>query len=312
MHSICGRFHVTFNGEIYNFPEIREQLKAQGRHFQSNSDTEVLLHLYELKGESMAADLRGMFAFAIWDSVKKELFLARDPYGIKPLYYADDGWTFRFASQVKSILAGGRVSRDPEPAGVVGFYLWGSVPDPFTLYRDIRAVPAGHSLKVTIAGPEMPRPYMRISPLALLAAETDPKPVSGYSRVSLLESTQYMKNQLLRDADWAGMAHSLEIRTPFVDIEVLKKLSCVTPFLKGRSGKQALGKSPISPLPEEVTQRAKTGFGVPIGGWLAKLVAEQPSEYATKGSASRGWGRYVLSEQKALTEKMPTSPRAVA
>ena len=71
------------------------------------------------------------------------LFLARDPYGIKPLYYADDGGTFRFASQVKALLAGGQVSRDPEPAGVTGFCLWGSVPEPFTLYRAIRALPAG-------------------------------------------------------------------------------------------------------------------------------------------------------------------------
>ena len=100
--------------------------------FRSQSDTEVLLHLYDEKGEAMVHDLRGMFAFAIWDAERKRLFLARDPYGIKPLYYADDGWTLRFASQVKALLAGGKVSRDPEPAGQVGFYLWGSVPEPFT------------------------------------------------------------------------------------------------------------------------------------------------------------------------------------
>jgi asparagine synthetase B (glutamine-hydrolysing) len=92
----------------------------------------------------------------IWDSIARRLFLARDPYGIKPLYTANDGWTFRFASQVKALLAGGQVSHDPEPAGLVGFHLFGSVPEPFTLYRDIRALPAGHIQWVDAAGPRIP------------------------------------------------------------------------------------------------------------------------------------------------------------
>ncbi len=107
----------------------------------------------------MVHRLRGMFAFAIWDDNRRELFLARDPYGIKPLYTANDGWTFRFASQVKALLAGGRVSRDPEPAGIAGFHLFGSVPEPFTLYRDIRALPAGHTQRIDMAGPREPQPF---------------------------------------------------------------------------------------------------------------------------------------------------------
>ena len=91
--------------------------------------------------------LRGMFAFAIWDDARRGLFLARDLYGIKPLYTANDGWTFRFASQVKALLAGGGVSRDPEPAGFVGFHLFGSVPEPFTLIsRDPRAAGRPHPM----------------------------------------------------------------------------------------------------------------------------------------------------------------------
>ena len=101
-------------------PRAARRLEAKGRVFRSQSDTEVLLHLYAEKGEAMVHDLRGMFAFAIWDAERRQLFLARDPYGIKPLYYADDGWTFRFASQVKALLAGGAMSRDPDPAGHVG------------------------------------------------------------------------------------------------------------------------------------------------------------------------------------------------
>ena len=101
------------------------------------------------------------------------LFLARDPYGIKPLYTANDGWTFRFASQVKALLAGGRVSRDPEPAGVVGFHLFGSVPEPFTLYREIRALPAGHTQWIDAAGPREPKPF---ASLAAILAEGARKP----------------------------------------------------------------------------------------------------------------------------------------
>ena len=91
--------------------------------------------------------LRGMFGFAIWDARKRQMFLARGPLGVKPLYIADDGRTLRFASQVKALLAG-QVDTRPEPAGHAGFLLWGSVPDPYTLYRGIRAVPAGHWLLV--------------------------------------------------------------------------------------------------------------------------------------------------------------------
>src|SRR5215472_7128419 len=108
-----------------------------------------------------------MYAFAVWDERRRELFLARDPYGIKPLYTANDGWTFRFASQVKALLAGGELSRDPEPAGIAGFHLFGSVPEPFTLYRDIRALPAGHTQRIDAAGPHEPRPFANLA--AILA-----------------------------------------------------------------------------------------------------------------------------------------------
>jgi asparagine synthase (glutamine-hydrolysing) len=125
MASADGNLIVTFNGEIYNYRELRRALEAKGRVFRSQSDTEVLLHLYAELGEKMVHRLRGMFAFAIWDAQKARLFLARDPYGIKPLYYADDGRTLRFASQSKALLAGNAISSDLEPAGQVGFCLWG-------------------------------------------------------------------------------------------------------------------------------------------------------------------------------------------
>ncbi len=138
---------IVFNGEIYNHVALREQLNRDGVETRSHSDTEVLLKLYAQKGSAMMTLLRGMFAFAIWDAHKRQMFLARGPLGVKPLYIADDGRTLRFASQVKALLAG-QVDTRPEPAGHAGFLLWGSVPDPYTLYRGIRAVPAGHWMLV--------------------------------------------------------------------------------------------------------------------------------------------------------------------
>ncbi|GAB1460114.1 asparagine synthase (glutamine-hydrolyzing) [Thauera sp.] len=151
MHSTDGRLVVSFNGEIYNYPELRSELERDGIAFRSHSDTEVLLHLYRRHGPAMVGRLRGMFAFALWDAQARSLLLARDPHGIKPLYYADDGRTVRFASQVSALLAGQGMDTRPEPAGAVGFLLWGSVPEPFTLYRGIRLLPAGSTLMVTEA-----------------------------------------------------------------------------------------------------------------------------------------------------------------
>ena len=159
MLSADGKTAVTYNGEIYNYRELRNRLEARGHVFHSDTDTEVLLHLYAWKGEAMLGELRGMFAFALWDSEQSRLLLARDPYGIKPLYYADDGWTFRFASQVKALTAGGSISFDPEPAGWAGFFLFGNVPEPFTIYREIRALPAGSSMWIDRLGPHAPVHY---------------------------------------------------------------------------------------------------------------------------------------------------------
>jgi len=159
MHSADGALTMTFNGEIYNYRELKAELEAKGRVFRSDSDTEVMLQLYEERGPAMVEALRGMFAFGLWDSRQRRLLLARDPLGVKPLYYADDGWTLRFASQAKALLAGGAVSRDPDPAGIVGFHLLGSVPEPFTVWQGIRAVPAGATMIVDATGSQAPRQY---------------------------------------------------------------------------------------------------------------------------------------------------------
>jgi asparagine synthase (glutamine-hydrolysing) len=164
MASADGTLIITFNGEIYNYRALREELESKGYTFRTESDTEVLLQLYADRGPAMVERLRGMFAFGLWDASRRQLLLARDSLGVKPLYYADDGWTVRFASQAKALLAGGAVSREPDPAGIVGFHLLGSVPEPFTVWREIRSLPAGCTLVVDDAGPRAPRPYYSIAP----------------------------------------------------------------------------------------------------------------------------------------------------
>lgn len=538
-----GRFTITFNGEIYNFRELRAELVARGHALTGQTDTEVLLHLYAERGLGMVGALRGMFAFAIWDDRERSLFLARDPYGIKPLYYANDGWTIRFASQVKALLAGGGVSRDPEPAGVVGFRMWGHVPEPFTFYREIRSLPAGHMMLVDALGPRLPQRYWslagvlaaartsptsepaavvrdavrtsvrhhlvadvevgvflsagidsgallgitsdlghkriraitlsfaeyagteddeallardvaalygaeqvvrqvdeaefhadlpdileamdqpsidgintwfvakaakeaglkvalsglggdellggypsfhdlpawrrrfgwlaripglgaladvvlrtvapdwvdrnpkatgmlryagtwqgayllrrglylpaelpsilpedvvreglrRLNPLRRLSESIDPDPGQDATRVTVLESCHYMRDQLLRDADWAGMAHGVEIRTPLVDAQLVEDLAPILPRLLQGAGKSLLAQAPTTPLPEAVANRAKTGFTVPTREWMAAK-AKASSGDRSRGLVSRDWASVVASGMPAERVPLP-------
>ncbi|MGR8934978.1 MAG: asparagine synthase (glutamine-hydrolyzing) [Gammaproteobacteria bacterium] len=187
-----GRLTISFNGEIYNYHTLRRRLEAQGYRFRSNSDTEILLYLYAERGTAMLAELRGMFAFALWDTTKGRLFLARDPYGIKPLYYADDGRSLRAASQVKALLAGRKISRESQPAGIAGFYLFGSVPEPYTCYRDIRAVPAGSYILAGETGVSEPQRYFSVA-AEFCAAEESRQPVDA-------EKLQHEVREALRDS----------------------------------------------------------------------------------------------------------------
>jgi asparagine synthase (glutamine-hydrolysing) len=152
-----GRYWIVFNGEIYNYRELRAELSAH-HDFRSQSDTEAILALFAREGVDGLARLRGMFALAIWDEREKTLLLARDPNGIKPLYYTSDGRYLRFASQVKALVAGGEVSTRVDAAGVCGFLVWGAVPEPWTIYETVKALPAGHLLSAGPAGMGLPVP----------------------------------------------------------------------------------------------------------------------------------------------------------
>jgi len=534
-----GRYTIAYNGEIYNYRKLRTELAEQGVKFAGDSDTEVILHLFARRGASMLSDLRGMFALAIWDAQARTMFLARDPLGIKPLYYADCAGTLRFASQVKALLVDPALSRDPSPAGLVGFHLTGSVPEPFTAYRAIQALPAGHwlsyaedkpgtpvryaavaatlavaagrsvsdgdvraalrdsvrhhlvadvevgaflsggvdsgaliglmrdcgqqrvractlsyrefagtaqdempgaidmaqrygvdhhirsvtaaefaedldaifdamdqpsvdgvnswfvskachemGLKVALSGlggdellagystfSSVPRMFRRAGPLTkvpgaakigrmliralaprlarrnpkilgvldyagswagayllrravLLPFELDgamdpamareglaeldllarfedsikPDPGSDNGRVGALETCNYMRNQLLRDADWASMAHSVEIRVPLVDFTLLEAIAPRIASLKPGEGKILLANAPVIPVPADVVARPKTGFGIPVGDWLRGDV-----EHREDRRTSRRWAHVVEARYAASVDALPTA-----
>lgn len=502
---------ITFNGEIYNHHELRQRLEVQGHVFRSSCDTEVLLHLYEEHGAHLVDHVRGMYAFGIWDAGRQRLLLGRDPFGIKPLYYASDGRAFRFASQARALLAGGAVPSTVDEAALAGFFLLGSVPEPRTAWASIRSVPAGSTMVLdractvsgrtffslvdelrrpaeepsdhdlglaladsvrahlvadvevgaflsggidsgtilalaseqagtvaavtlgfdefrgsaadetglaalvanaygakhtveTISGAEceasLPRflasmdqpsidglntwfvsrvahesglkvalsgiggdeltggystfhsvPRLRrrlrlaasvpglgrlaratlraalpssanpklasmleystslemvwllrrsiflpwelssllgtdraVSALEELQLEesvlrpaTRPDPGTDVTRVAAMESGLYMRNQLLRDADWASMAHSLEIRVPFVDASLYRLAAARLQTWSPQSAKSCLTGAPKMPLPENVVKRKKTGFGLPMRDWI--INSERASQW---------------------------------
>jgi asparagine synthase (glutamine-hydrolysing) len=163
MFDVARELVIVFNGEIYNYAELRASLERSGAQFHSRSDTEVLLQLYRRDGERMLGLLRGMYAFMIWDTRTRRMFVARDPYGIKPLYIADDGRTLRMASEVKALLAGGGVSPARDPAGAAGFFLFGSVPEPFTIREHVKAIEPGTSFFVDERGRSEARRHFSIA-----------------------------------------------------------------------------------------------------------------------------------------------------
>ena len=153
---------IVFNGEIYNFPELREQLLAKGHVFKSRSDTEVIIHAYEEFGPDCVTRLRGMFAFAIWDRRLQRLFIARDRVGIKPLYYCQTPGAFVFASELKALLTDRAVSREINSPALRQFFSFYYLPGEETLFKSIRKLSPGHYLTVK-AGKVDVRPYWDLS-----------------------------------------------------------------------------------------------------------------------------------------------------
>jgi asparagine synthase (glutamine-hydrolysing) len=139
-----GSVWITFNGEIYNFPELRRELERAGVSFRSRSDTEVLLKLYEARGTDCLRELRGMFAFAIWDARRRRLFMARDRLGVKPLYYRLGADGLAFASEIKGLLQDPEVGREVDPVAIHHYLTYQYIPGPWCAFADVRKLPPAH------------------------------------------------------------------------------------------------------------------------------------------------------------------------
>ena len=147
-----GRFVIAYSGEVYNFRELRAELETVGRAFTSRSDTEVVLNAYAEWGEAALDRFNGMFAFAVWDREERRLFLARDRYGIKPLYYTQQGGTFLFGSEVKAILAHPAYRTELDRRALLEYFTFQNLFTDRTLFEGIRLLPAGHWLRLGADG----------------------------------------------------------------------------------------------------------------------------------------------------------------
>jgi len=141
-----GTIWLTFNGEIYNYIELREELIEMGHKFKSKTDSEVIIHLYEEFGERCVEKLRGMFAFGVWDERIKRLFLARDRFGIKPLYYYKNKGRFIFASEIKAIIKDNNIERKINPTALRYYFIYRYIPAPYSIWKNIYKLPHAHYL----------------------------------------------------------------------------------------------------------------------------------------------------------------------
>ncbi|MBI3321303.1 MAG: asparagine synthase (glutamine-hydrolyzing) [Candidatus Omnitrophica bacterium] len=180
-----GSVWVAFNGEIYNYHELRSSLQQRGVRFRTASDTEVILRWYEAEGASCVQRFDGMFAFAVWDGRHRRLLLARDRVGKKPLFYASSGARFAFASEIKALLQDPRLAPEVNGDALAPFFLYGYVPNPQTLYRGIRAVPPGHLLHVTEEGERRLEMYWDV-PLPHAASDGAPSGAQAATTVRQL------------------------------------------------------------------------------------------------------------------------------
>jgi len=182
-----GSIQVVFNGEIYNFVELRERLENSGHAFRTRSDTEVIVHAYEQWGHACVKKFNGMFAFALWDSRRRQLFIARDHLGIKPLYYFHNGHSLVFASEIKSLLQHGDCPRAVDEDSLAALFTFRYVPSPNTLFKGIRKLPPGHLLMVDSRGVRTERYWTVI-----------PRAEANRSEESLIEEYQYLVEDAVR------------------------------------------------------------------------------------------------------------------
>jgi asparagine synthase (glutamine-hydrolysing) len=198
MQSVNGRYTIVFNGEIYNYAELRSNLEKLGYRFASHTDTEVIMNAYAEWGPNCLPQFRGMFAFAIWDSVKNNLFCARDAFGIKPLYLRQQDTTWMVGSQVRALAAiPGNLSKSA--AAEIGFYLWGHVPEPHTPFAEIFSLAAGHYLLLEKANlqtsfkPPKPVCWLSITELINISLTQN----SGQAKLNEIETQERLRFALI-------------------------------------------------------------------------------------------------------------------
>ena len=190
MATLDGRFQLVFNGEIYNFREIRSELIRLGHEFASTGDTEVVLLGYQEWGPAVLDRLRGMFAFAIHDTREQTTFLARDALGIKPLYYLDDGRRVLIASEIQALRSVVDVGGN-DPEALARFLLWGSIPAPRTIYSNVRALPAGCSALIRERGMEPYKRWFSFENALSPVTRVGPEDAADHLRAALRESVRY-------------------------------------------------------------------------------------------------------------------------
>lgn len=190
MSDVTCRWHITFNGEIYNYRALRSQLESLGYVFLTQSDTEVLINAIAQWGEAALRKLRGMYAFALWDATQHELWLVRDPSGIKPLYVAENKGTIWFASQARALANCTPVDTGRDAAALTGFYLWGHVPEPFSWWAGIEMFPAGHVQRICMGlKPPTPKPFASVQDAYLNRPAEPLRP--GELRQMMLDSVRH-------------------------------------------------------------------------------------------------------------------------
>ena len=182
-----GRLQIVFNGEIYNFIELRAELKAFGHHFKTNSDTEVIVHAYEQWGNDCVKRFNGMFSFALWDEVRKQIFLARDHLGIKPLYYIELKNCILFGSEIKSLLQDPACPCNVDVEALSELFTFRYVPSPKTLFKGIRKLPPGHRMIISTQGIEVERFWGWV-----------PQIRKKYNEKALIEEYQYLLEDAVR------------------------------------------------------------------------------------------------------------------
>ena len=190
MASRDGTLWITFNGEIFNYVELRAELQARGHVFATRSDTEVILKAYEEKGEACVQDFNGQWAFAIWDARRRRLFLSRDRLGVRPLFYAHTGSSLVFGSEIKSLLAHPAVPRELDLRGLDEVFTFWCALAPRTVFRGVEELPAGHSMVVNESGDARIAPHWRLDYPAAPDGQRNPDEAAEELRALLVDATR--------------------------------------------------------------------------------------------------------------------------